>query len=483
MTTANNEGDCWSWRWGKACTWSGKINCQTKPKVIGYIKNQLGACGRLREFEESCFGHFLRFDGQAYYSGRLLLALLGREVFLRDAREKERRFLIRGNNYKFGKVEFCQISGLMFGGSEFIPEDNESLPAIDGIYRRHYDGKSVIGGDLLRDFTNGHFQNNPDDALKAAMILIVHFFLFAPDPRSAVPLWLWTLVENSDMFGKFPWGTFSFQRLYHCLDGISAPDEGCDVQLNIHGFLMPFQIQCVPMCLTDAERNAPYMANVELDLSLGLQYIHHDSWKSCCEPLGDASSSSRHTLATKKRKLGQPTNIHLKKLAVESNDEAEEETKRDPREPQNKPREPQKEPVGMDKDLIKQWVEEGVSNCMKELMPSIVEQTLRQVVPIAIDRAFHESSQAAFSTRGESSSPLNPAVPTFGHGEEEKKDEDEKEENENESKKEEEEKEEKEEEEKKDEEEEEEKENGAKKEEDENEHEVFANEFMNVVRI
>ncbi|CAA0827336.1 Unknown protein [Striga hermonthica] len=467
MLFTQERGDCWSWRWGKACPWSGKINCQTKPKVIGYIKKQLGACGRLREFEESCFGHLLRFDGQAYYSGRLLLALLGREVFLRDAREKERWFRIRDNNYKFGKVEFCQISGLKFGGSEFIPEDNESLPAIDGIYRRHYDEKSVIGGDLLRDFTNGHFQNNPDDALKAAMILIVHFFLFAPGPRSAVPLWLWTLVENSDMFGKFPWGTFSFQRLYHCLDGISAPDNGCDIQLNIHGFLMPFQIwacemmpdfvrgggmvcignglprgtrwmcpkknfvqlsdidkveiQCIPMCLTDAERNAPYMANVELNLSLGLQYIHHDSWKSCCKTLRDASSSSRHTLATKKRKLGQPTNRHSKKLAVEANDEAEEEMEREPREPQNEPREPQKEPVGMNKDLIKQWVEEGVSNCMKELMPSLVEQTLRQVVPIAIDRVFHEVfrrldnygiSRAGDKTRGAES----PSTPYFGHG-------------------------------------------------------------------
>ncbi|GER56467.1 villin-like 1 [Striga asiatica] len=94
-------------------------------------------------------------------------------------------------------------------------------------------------------------------------------------------------------------------------------------------------------------------------------------------------------------------------------------------------------------------VEEGVSNCLKELMPAIVEQTLSQVVPVAINRAFdevfkrlddyvisrvgdktrgaesqstpnfgHGSSQAAFSTRGESSGPLkwsSQAVPNFGN--------------------------------------------------------------------
>ncbi|GER56155.1 HR-like lesion-inducing protein-related [Striga asiatica] len=74
---------------------------------------------------------------------------------------------------------------------------------------------------------------------------------------------------------------------------------------------------------------------------------------------------------------------HSKKLAVEAYEEAEKETERESREPQKKP-------AGMDKDLIKQWVEEGVSNCLKELMPAIVEQTLCQVFPIAINRAFDE---------------------------------------------------------------------------------------------
>ncbi|GER56468.1 histidinol-phosphate aminotransferase [Striga asiatica] len=102
---------------------------------------------------------------------------------------------------------------------------------------------------------------------------------------------------------------------------------------------------------------------------------------------------------------------HSKKPTVEAYEGAEKETER----------EPQKEPVGMDKDLIKQWVEEGVSNCLKELMPAIVEQTLSQVVPIAINRAFDENfkrlddyviSRVGDKTRGVESQ----STPNFGHG-------------------------------------------------------------------
>ncbi|CAA0837727.1 Unknown protein [Striga hermonthica] len=186
-----------------------------------------------------------RFDAQAYYNGKLLLALFGREVIVDGAREKEHWYRIGGKNYKFGKVEFCQITGLKFGGSSFIPDEHESIPPPEnGVYRHHYYGKSVVDAHLLNDFKNGSFAEYPDDALKVAHILVVHYFFFAPDPSSTVPLWLWSLVDEPEMFRMFPWGAYVFQRLHHYLDDvICAPEDGSDVQFNIHAYLMPLQKQ------------------------------------------------------------------------------------------------------------------------------------------------------------------------------------------------------------------------------------------------
>ncbi|GER43956.1 hypothetical protein STAS_20829 [Striga asiatica] len=344
--TSPIEDNNWKWRWDSSRNWIGKVNCHTKPEVIHHIKERLSS-NRLAEFERSCVGHFLKFHDNAYNSGKLLLALFGREVEVDNSREKERYYRIGGRNHKFGKEEFCAITGLRFGSSDFDPDTNESLPPANGVYRRYFDGKIVLGKDLLSKFVQQQFEEDDvfqgfkeDETLKVAFILVVFFLILSPDSRMLVPLWLWTLVEDTTKFERFPWGSYAFQRLHHYLENqIKPPAGGGKVQFYSCGYVMALQIWAcelfpeilkdsgmlrmgdylprgarwtcgkvpfnraneldnveipyTPMVITAEKRNASYMADIGKDLSSNVQYIHRDPWVSNCQPLSMKKLSAK----------------------------------------------------------------------------------------------------------------------------------------------------------------------------------------------
>ncbi|KAL3638370.1 hypothetical protein CASFOL_017741 [Castilleja foliolosa] len=311
----------WTWRWGEPCTWKGRVNCLRKFKLLGTIKEQLSKLNALERFENSVFGHFLRFDNEAYHNGKVLLALFGREVEVSGAAELERWYRFGGRNNRFGKVEYCQITGLRFGASDFNPDSSDHLPSENGVYRRHFDGTAVYGDPLLEKFEEGFF-TEPEEAVKVALVLFAHFFFIAADGRTTIALWLWTLVENEELFADFPWGSYTFQRLSHYLTQAIHPPkpEKADYQPNVYAYLMPLQLwayetipmfaeeggkksgdsgiprgvrwKCpknnwnrvqeldrddlviTPMTLTEEEMVAPYMREIEMKISEGVQYVH-----------------------------------------------------------------------------------------------------------------------------------------------------------------------------------------------------------------
>ncbi|KAL3617990.1 hypothetical protein CASFOL_038311 [Castilleja foliolosa] len=322
----------WTWRWGEPCTWKGRVNCLRKFKLLGTIKEQLSKLNALERFENSVFGHFLRFDNEAYHNGKVLLALFGREVEVSGAAELERWYRFGGRNNRFGKVEYCQITGLRFGASDFNPDSSDHLPSENGVYRRHFDGMAVYGDPLLEKFEEGFF-TEPEEAVKVALVLFAHFFFIAADGRTTIALWLWTLVENEELFADFPWGSYTFQRLSHYLTQAIHPPkpEKADYQPNVYAYLMPLQLwayetipmfaeeggkksgdsgiprgvrwKCpknnwnrvqeldrddlviTPMTLTEEEMVAPYMREIEMKISEGVQYVHRETWISSCPPL------------------------------------------------------------------------------------------------------------------------------------------------------------------------------------------------------
>ncbi|KAL3636857.1 hypothetical protein CASFOL_019156 [Castilleja foliolosa] len=287
----------WTWRWGEPWTKEqlskARLNCLKKFKLLGIIKEQLSKLNALERFEESVFGHFLRFDLNAYHNGKVLLALLGREVTVSGAAECERWYRFGGRNNRFGKVEYAAITGLRFGASDFNPDSSDHLPYKNGVYRLHFDGTAVYGDHLLEKFEE---------------------------------------FEMEKQFADFPWGSYTFQRLSHYLTAIHPPNpDKSDYQPNIYAYLMPLQLwayETIPifaqeggmktgdngipravrwkcpknnwnrineldrddlmittMEVTEEEMAAPYMRAIEIQISEGVQYIHRETWISSCHPL------------------------------------------------------------------------------------------------------------------------------------------------------------------------------------------------------
>ncbi|KAL3622986.1 hypothetical protein CASFOL_031802 [Castilleja foliolosa] len=341
----------WTWRWGEPWTKEqlskARLNCLRKFKLLGIIKEQLSKLNALERFEESVFGHFLRFDLNAYHNGKVLLALLGREVTVSGAAECERWYRFGGRNNRFGKVEYAAITGLRFGASDFNPDSSDHLPYENGVYRLHFDGTAVYGDHLLEKFEECFF-TEPEEAVKVALVLFAHFFFFAADGRTTIPLWLWTLVEMEEQFADFPWGSYTFQRLSHYLTAIHPPNpDKSDYQPNIYAYLMPLQLwayETIPifaqeggmktgdngipravrwkcpknnwnrineldrddlmittMEVTEEEMAAPYMRAIEIQISEGVQYIHRETWISSCHPLEKSALTKKSMGRSKKR--------------------------------------------------------------------------------------------------------------------------------------------------------------------------------------
>ncbi|KAL3639528.1 hypothetical protein CASFOL_017435 [Castilleja foliolosa] len=274
----------WTWRWGEPWTKEqlskARLNCLRKFKLLGIIKEQLSKLNALERFEESVFGHFLRFDLNAYHNGKVLLALLGREVTVSGAAECERWYRFGGRNNRFGKVEYAAITGLRFGASDFNPDSSDHLPYENGVYRLHFDGTAVYGDHLLEKFEECFF-TEPEEAVKVALILFAHFFFFAADGRTTIPLWLWTLVEMEEQFADFPWGSYTFQRLSHYLTAIHPPNpDKSDYQPNIYAYLMPLQLwayETIPIFAQEGGMKTgdngiprPYAGNARRIIGIGL---------------------------------------------------------------------------------------------------------------------------------------------------------------------------------------------------------------------
>ncbi|KAL3639217.1 hypothetical protein CASFOL_017124 [Castilleja foliolosa] len=311
----------WTWRWGEPCSWKGRVNCLRKFKLLGTIKEQLSKVNALERFENSVFGHFLR-------------------------------------NNRFGKVEYCQITELRFGASDFNPDSSDHLPPENGVYRRHFDGTAVYRNPLFEKFEEGFF-NEPEEAVKVALVLFAHFFFIAADGRTTIALWLWTLVEKEELFANFPWGSYTFQRLSHYLTQAIHPPkpDKADYQTNVYAYLMPLQLwayetipmfaeeggmksgdsgiprgvrwKCpknnwnrvheldrddlaiTPMTLTEEEMVAPYMRAIEMKISEGVQYIHRETWISSCPPLekcsGIVKGQPKKRPSKTRKCLGDPT--------------------------------------------------------------------------------------------------------------------------------------------------------------------------------
>lgn len=182
----------------------------------------------LERFRRSSFGHFLEMFRGFSFSGQIVHRLLLREIH-HDGPADEMHFLFGAHDCRFGKEEFCLITGLQFGA---IPEVDQYDHVDGGIHTRYFDDAGRVDFEaVLAILRDGAF-TQPFDCLKICFLAIVNIWLRGPDDRREIPLWQLRLVEDYDAFDRFPWGAWlwvhSIQKFRTALHHPSRSTRGID---------------------------------------------------------------------------------------------------------------------------------------------------------------------------------------------------------------------------------------------------------------
>ncbi|KAL6545388.1 hypothetical protein OROGR_009262 [Orobanche gracilis] len=174
------------------------INGYVRLGIIKTIIVELSSVGEdtIREFRESCLGHFIREEWGGFVSNATLHALFSNEVVRPDAQADEFWFRIGRRLIRFSRFEYALVTGMRCGDYDFDIHGDDVH--IEGSM---YDRYPILssGGlmlDRIRDrFATGYFRQQSGDALKVAKVLCVCYLLFGFDGgKHIVDRWLWTLI-------------------------------------------------------------------------------------------------------------------------------------------------------------------------------------------------------------------------------------------------------------------------------------------------
>ncbi|KAL6498640.1 hypothetical protein OROGR_028187 [Orobanche gracilis] len=160
------------------------INGYVRLGIVKTIIVELSSVGEdtIREFRESCLGHFIREEWGGFVSNAALHALFSNEVVRPDAQADEFWFRIGRRLIRFSRFEYALVTGMRFGDSDFdIHGDDVHIEG--SVYDRYpilSSGGQML--DCIRDrFATGYFRQQSGDALKVAKVLCVSYLLFGPD--------------------------------------------------------------------------------------------------------------------------------------------------------------------------------------------------------------------------------------------------------------------------------------------------------------
>ncbi|KAL6534961.1 hypothetical protein OROGR_013636 [Orobanche gracilis] len=223
------------------------INGYVRLGIVKTIIVELSSVGEdtIREFRESCLGHFIREEWGGFVSNAALHALFSNEVVRPDAQADEFWFRIGRRLIRFSRFEYALVTGMRFGDSDFdIHGDDVHIEG--SVYDRYpilSSGGQML--DRIRDrFATGYFRQQSGDALKVAKVLCVSYLLFGFDGgKHIADRWLWTLVEDHTRWESFPWGGYSYQILVTYLREIPIEvPAGLDPSYHFYGNIYAIMI-------------------------------------------------------------------------------------------------------------------------------------------------------------------------------------------------------------------------------------------------
>lgn len=126
-----------------------------------------------------------------------------------------------GDNYiRFGREEFCLVTGLRFGNeySDEYGDFNEEFPFRRRVFPSCLDGSPITGADVYWAIDNESFDSLDDeDAVNLCCLGIVQLVLLGKESTFHVPPWMLRLVNNRFAWNQYPWGSYVWPTLYQQL--------------------------------------------------------------------------------------------------------------------------------------------------------------------------------------------------------------------------------------------------------------------------
>lgn len=197
-----------------------RVNSGSKQSFITDLKSVVDKFGLEETFKEGPFGIYLELKEPLTVYGQLIHNVLKREIIHpKGQREDEMWFGLGNSKARFGQEEFCLCTGLNMGQ---LPKGfaNNNEVREDSMLRRIFKGKRPTAEVLyatLRKMT----PEQSEDAYKMLNIYMVSQFFGTDDGRTtAIPGWLFTLVEKEEEFKNFPWGSYIFSFTFYFMKDV-----------------------------------------------------------------------------------------------------------------------------------------------------------------------------------------------------------------------------------------------------------------------
>ncbi|XVF81744.1 hypothetical protein PTKIN_Ptkin15bG0180700 [Pterospermum kingtungense] len=161
MAAAPAEFEGFTWIREHGRKYGAKINQNSKFKMIGEVRDVIASLGQeaVDDIRQSAFGRLLDFDNHARLSGVILHQIIARQFTFRGIGHHEAWFHIGNESICFGKKEFCLITELKFGTSDFNP-NMVYTPREDGLWKKVFKGAQILPKHLWDMMTMGQFNIN-----------------------------------------------------------------------------------------------------------------------------------------------------------------------------------------------------------------------------------------------------------------------------------------------------------------------------------
>ena len=212
-------------------------------KTIGELSIFLQQRELLNRFNaKSSISYFLKLNGKQLLVTPLMLNILARElVNYPNSQPDEMWFEIGGRPYRFGKQEFLLVTGLQFGYLDLQvlkrKQENEN-----SLLWRLFKGVSPMLSQIMQMLRVRGDTISDEDVLKLSNIVIAYNLFYGYDNRARVDDYLWVLIEDINLWNKFPFGTVGYSRLIESLrHALDADRLMTGRNINLYGFIWAFQ--------------------------------------------------------------------------------------------------------------------------------------------------------------------------------------------------------------------------------------------------